>query len=114
GKGPSPGRAPHEQVAELAEAASTACRRTRLPALVGVLDQSPSPGVGIGARVGMLVSLPARDDAERSLAELARRIRALCSRDPVLAAGSVVESVRDVRRSFLEAEQVADAARRGC
>src|SRR5690606_7309798 len=33
---------------------------------------------------------------------------------PVLAAGSLVQSVRDVRRSFLEAEQVADAARRGC
>jgi purine catabolism regulator len=30
-----------------------------------------------------------------------------------MAAGSVVESIRDVRRSFLEAEQVADVAARG-
>ena len=33
--------------------------------------------------------------------------------DTVLAAGSVVDSIRDVRRSFLEAEQVADVASRG-
>src|SRR5690606_8084585 len=32
----------------------------------------------------------------------------------VLAAGSVVDTVRDARRSLLEAEQVADVAARQC
>jgi purine catabolism regulator len=61
----------------------------------------------------MLVSLPARTDPERSLNEVAQRVRRLCGTGPVMAAGSVVESIRDVRRSFLEAEQVADVASRG-
>ncbi|GII78174.1 CdaR family transcriptional regulator [Sphaerisporangium rufum] len=91
------------RLGELAEATATACREGRLPALVGALDQH---------RVGVLLPLPARVPAEEALTALAERLRSAFPRPFVLAAGSVVESVRDARRSFLEAEQVAEAAAR--
>ncbi|GII33369.1 PucR family transcriptional regulator [Planotetraspora mira] len=89
------------QVGELAEATAAACRDARLPALVGALDQS---------RVGVLLPLPPRSLAETALGALADRLRATFPTPFVLATGSVVESIKDVRRSFLEAEQVADVA----
>ncbi|GAA1018979.1 CdaR family transcriptional regulator [Acrocarpospora pleiomorpha] len=89
------------RLGDLAEATASACRDARLPALVGALDQ---------ARVGVLLPLPPRTAAEAALAALADRLRAGFPNPFVLAAGSIVESVRDVRRSFLEAEQVADVA----
>jgi purine catabolism regulator len=106
-------------LAELADATATACREASLTALVGALDEG-SPQ----ARVGVLASLPARAADEQVLGDVARRLRAHRAVSPVagrprdgndevpfvMAAGSTVESVRDVRRSFLEAEQVADVA----
>ncbi|MCO6011085.1 PucR family transcriptional regulator [Actinoallomurus purpureus] len=119
-------------IAELAEATAAACREANLSALVGALDES-SPQ----ARVGVLASLPARAAEDDVLCEVARRLRAhhcgpaAAGRDRaaagpdtggraarprggaeafVMAVGSTVESVRDVRRSFLEAEQVAAVA----
>ncbi|MGI8336461.1 PucR family transcriptional regulator [Actinomadura scrupuli] len=97
-----------EGLAELAEATSAACKEANLAALVGVLDEGTPQ-----ARVGVLASLPARADAEHSLTEVAKHLRKQCDDTSVMAAGSVVESIRDVRRSFLEAEQVADVAARG-
>ncbi|WP_204012104.1 PucR family transcriptional regulator [Sphaerimonospora thailandensis] len=98
-----PGTALGEQarLGELAEATAAACREVRFPALVGALDQS---------RVGVLLPLPPRTAAEATLGALAERLRAAFTSPFVLAAGSVVESVKDVRRSFLEAEQVAEVA----
>ncbi|MCD0448456.1 PucR family transcriptional regulator ligand-binding domain-containing protein [Actinocorallia sp. API 0066] len=96
-----------EAVAELAEQTAAASRAADLAALVGVL------GEGTGqARVGVLASLPHRAHVERALAAMATRLREGAP-EAVMACGSVVESVRDVRRSFLEAEQVADVAARG-
>ncbi|GAA4626475.1 PucR family transcriptional regulator [Actinoallomurus vinaceus] len=112
-------------IADLAEATAAACREANLSALVGALDES-SPQ----ARVGVLASLPSRAVEDDVLCEVARRLRAhhcgaaVTGRDHggrsararggadafVMAVGSTVESVRDVRRSFLEAEQVADVA----
>lgn len=89
------------RLGELAEATAAACRDARLPALVGTLDQS---------RVGVLIPLPPRSVAESTLTALADRLRATFAGPFVLAAGSVVESIKDVRRSFLEAEQVSDVA----
>lgn len=91
------------QLGELAEATAAACRDARLPALVGALDQD---------RVGVLLPLPPRTSVEPALTALTDRLRVLWKPGAafVLAAGSVVESIRDVRRSFLEAEQVADVA----
>ncbi|MEV4165482.1 PucR family transcriptional regulator [Nonomuraea dietziae] len=88
---------------ELAEATASVCRDAKLPALVGALDQD---------RVGVLLPLPPRTQVEPALTALAERLRAMWKPGStfVLAAGSAVESVRDVRRSFLEAEQVADVA----
>ncbi|QKG26071.1 PucR family transcriptional regulator [Actinomadura verrucosospora] len=99
---------PVGELSALAETAAAACRDARLAALVGVLDEG-----GPQARVGVLASLPARADAETALTEVATRIRKQSGGDTVMAAGSVVETIRDVRRSFLEAEQVADVAVRG-
>ncbi|GAA5054762.1 purine catabolism regulator [Thermocatellispora tengchongensis] len=89
------------QLGELAEATAAACRQVKLPALVGALD---------GGRVAVLLPLPPRVAAETALTNLADRLRGTFSRAFVLAAGSVVDSVKDVRRSFLEAEQVSDVA----
>ncbi|MCW2627550.1 PucR family transcriptional regulator ligand-binding domain-containing protein [Mycobacterium sp.] len=97
-----------EGLAELAEATSVACKEANLAALVGLLDEGTPQ-----ARVGVLASLPARAGAEDCLGEVAKRLRKHCDDSSVMAAGSVVESIRDVRRSFLEAEQVADVAARG-
>ncbi|GAA3810384.1 PucR family transcriptional regulator [Sphaerisporangium flaviroseum] len=91
------------QLGELAEATAAACRDARLPALVGALDQN---------RIGVLLPLPPRTLAEGALTALADRLRTAFAAPFVLAAGSVVDSIRDVRRSFLEAEQVAEAAAR--
>ncbi|GAA3196381.1 PucR family transcriptional regulator [Actinocorallia longicatena] len=96
-----------EQIAELAEATAAAGREASLAALVGVLDEGTPQ-----ARVGVLASLPTRADAENALTEMAKAVRRH-SADAVMATGSVVESIRDVRRSFLEAEQVADVAAQG-
>jgi purine catabolism regulator len=93
------------EISELAESAAAACKDARLAALVGVLDEG-----GPDSRVGVLASLPARADAETALAAVAARVRG--QSDAVMAAGSVVESIRDVRRSFLEADQVAHVASR--
>ena len=94
-------------LAELAEATAAACREAGLAALVGILEEGAPQ-----ARVGVLVSLPGRSGVEKGLGELATRLRSRYGDTFVMAAGSVVESVRDVRRSFLEADQVADVAAR--
>ncbi|PZG27393.1 CdaR family transcriptional regulator [Spongiactinospora gelatinilytica] len=89
------------QLGDLAEAAAGACRDVRLPALVGTLDDD---------RVAVLLPLPPRGVAEAALTALAERLRIAFNPAFVLAAGSTVESIKDVRRSFLEADQVADVA----
>jgi purine catabolism regulator len=94
-----------ESCSSLAEATAASCKEANLSALVGILDDGTP-----NARVGVLASLPARADAENTLSDVGRRLRKQCGDEAVMAAGSVVESVRDVRRSFLEAEQVGDVA----
>ncbi|WP_344242424.1 PucR family transcriptional regulator [Actinocorallia libanotica] len=104
-------RAPgtEEPSVELAEAVAAAAREADISALVGLLDEGTPQ-----ARVGVLAALPQRADVERALTAMARRLRVSAGAPgPVMAAGSVVDSLRDVRRSFLEAEQVADVAAHG-
>lgn len=91
----------HTRALEAADATARACRDARIPALVGSLDD---------ARVGALLALPRGADADSVLTRLAAGLRERISGVPVLAAGSAALSFRDVRRSFLEAMQVADAA----
>ncbi|HEY0719136.1 MAG TPA: PucR family transcriptional regulator ligand-binding domain-containing protein, partial [Streptosporangiaceae bacterium] len=118
-----PGISAHARIAEVTEALADACRDGRLPALVGSLDD---------IRAGALLSLPARADPDTELTALAGRLRQrLQLRFPagepsaagaaagpvpapgqpfVLGVGSATETLRDVRRSFLEARQVGDVA----
>jgi purine catabolism regulator len=94
----------HARVLDVADAAAAACRAERILALVGTLDD---------ARAGAMLSLSPRADPERVLAGLAARIRERVGADAdglVIGVGAIVGSVRDVRRSFLEASQVADVA----
>ncbi len=109
-RGPGLGVSAHTRVLELADAAAAACRAERLPALVGTLDD---------ARAGAMLSLGQHADADRVLAGLAARIRERADPGPlgalgadglVIGVGAAVSSIRDVRRSFLEASQVADVA----
>jgi len=106
---PGPGLSAQAQVLAAADAMADACRAERVPAIVGSLDD---------ARAGALLSLDSRASADEALTAVCRRIRQLLSRpavqpaagQQVIAAGSVAESMRDARRSFIEAQQVADAA----
>jgi PucR family transcriptional regulator, purine catabolism regulatory protein len=90
----------HVRVLDIADAAAAACRAERIPALVGTLDD---------ARAGAMLSLSPSADPDRVLESLAARLGS--GRDGlVIGVGAAVGSIRDVRRSFLEASQVADVA----
>ena len=108
----APGLPAQARVLEVAEAMADACRGERIPALVGPLDD---------VRAGALLSLDRRADPGQVLAavcagarqRLAQRTRMPAgqgTRDPVIGIGSAAPSMREVRRSLLEAQQVADAA----
>jgi PucR family transcriptional regulator, purine catabolism regulatory protein len=104
---------------ELAEAMATACRNERVPALVGSLDDE---------RAAALLSLDRQADHDLILTAVCSAVRqhasahpgstaqhnhaiiAATAGDPVIAVGSGALSMPEVRRSFLEAQQVADAA----
>jgi purine catabolism regulator len=94
----------HARVLDVADAAAAACRAERIPSLVGTLDD---------ARAGAMLSLSPRADPDRALVGLAARISERLGAVPdglVIGVGAAVGSIRDVRRSFLEASQVADVA----
>jgi len=98
------GLSAHARVLDVADITAAACRAERVPSLVGTLDD---------ARAGAMLSLSPRADSERVLTSLATRIRDRIGADPdglVIGVGATVGSIRDVRRSFLEASQVADVA----
>src|SRR6266566_2296078 len=97
----------HARVLDIADAAAAACRAERIPALVGTLDD---------ARAGAMLSLSPHADPDRVLHGLAARITERAGGsgwrpgELVIGIGAVAGSIRDVRRSFLEATQVADVA----
>ncbi|MEZ0068636.1 purine catabolism regulator [Streptacidiphilus sp. MAP12-20] len=91
---------------DFTETAAAAVRERRLTALVGALDDEA---------VGVLVSLGPKDDEHGALDGFAGALRRLVKEqedgpEPVIAVGSSVGSVRDARRTLVEATQVADAA----
>ena len=101
---PGLGVSAHARVLDLADTAAAACRAERIPSLVGTLDDD---------RAGAMLSLAPRAEPDDVLTRLATRIRDRIGADPdvvVIGVGAVVGSIRDVRRSFLEASQVADVA----
>jgi len=89
------------RAAGVADALAEACRRLGMPALVGALD---------GERVAALLALPPRSDADAALGRLAGQLRPRLSEQDVIGAGTAVDSVGGVQRSFLEAAHVAEAA----
>jgi purine catabolism regulator len=97
----------HARVLDVADAAAAACRAERVPSLVGTLDD---------ARAGAMLSLSPHADPDRVLHGLAARITERAGGsgswpgELVIGVGAAVGSIRDVRRSFLEASQVADVA----
>jgi purine catabolism regulator len=103
GSGGAAGLEAQARALQVADAAAAACRAARVPALVGSLDDT---------RVGALLALPPRADPDAVLGRLADRLRRRLGEDDVIGAGSVVDSVPEVQRSFLEAEQVAEVAAR--
>jgi purine catabolism regulator len=90
----------HARVLDVADAVAAACRAERIPSLVGTLDD---------ARAGAMLSLSPRADADRVLGSLAGRLGPDWD-GLIIGVGAAVGSIRDVRRSFLEASQVADVA----
>ena len=104
GPGGPLGMPAHARVLDLADAAAAACRSERIPSLVGTLDD---------ARAGAVLSLGPRVEPDEALTRLATRIRDRAGVNPdvlVIGVGATARSIRDVRRSFLEASQVADVA----
>jgi PucR family transcriptional regulator, purine catabolism regulatory protein len=94
----------HARVLDLADATAAACRAERTPSLVGTLDDD---------RAGAMLSLGPRVEPDDVLTRLATRVRDRAGVDPevlVIGVGATAGSIRDVRRSFLEASQVADVA----
>ncbi|MFI6763616.1 PucR family transcriptional regulator [Micromonospora sp. NPDC050417] len=101
---------------DLADAVGQALRETELSGLASAVDDQA---------VGALLALQDPAAEERSLAAFAAALHRIrrdaapsgpgnAARDAVIvAAGSGVASLREARRSLVEARQVADAARRG-
>lgn len=106
--------APPEALAmlrDLAEATATATRRSGQSALVGVVED----GVADEGVVAVLLSLPRGSDPDAGTERLAQTVRVTAAEtgifEPlVVAAGTPVDSVREARRSLVEAIQVAEAA----
>jgi len=97
-----PGLSAHAAVLGVAEAVADACRNARVPALVGSLDD---------VRAGALMSLPEQADTDEALRALSARLTARLSVLPVvIGIGPPATTLREVRRSFLDAREVADVA----
>ena len=119
-RGPSPAALEAQaRLRDFTELAASAVRACRLSALVGALDDEG---------VGVLIALGSQQDEHTALDAFAAALRRLAADtgreapaagaqpvppqvfEPVVAVGSSVGSVRDARRTLLEATQVADAA----
>jgi purine catabolism regulator len=97
-----PGLSAHAVVLGVADAVADACRNARVPALVGSLDD---------VRAGALLSLPEQADTDEALRALSARLTARLSVPPVvIGTGPPATTLREVRRSFLDAREVADVA----
>jgi PucR family transcriptional regulator, purine catabolism regulatory protein len=92
----------HARAGEVADALAGACRRERVPALVGSLGE---------AGVGALLSADRGANPDTVLTAVCAAARQwLPGGDAVIGAGSAAGSLAEARRSLLEAQQVADAA----
>ncbi|WP_067463668.1 PucR family transcriptional regulator [Actinomadura macra] len=86
---------------ETAEPVAAAARAAGAGALVGALD---------GRRIGALLALPDPADRPRVLDRFAHGVHERLDRPATVAAGTTARELDEVRRSFAEAHQIADAA----
>jgi PucR family transcriptional regulator, purine catabolism regulatory protein len=106
---PAPGWSNQAIVDGIAEALAGSCRDIRVPALVSPLDD---------VRIGALLSLPAQADTDRVLRQVCARLASARNPSqlepvtPVIGVGSPAAVMAEVRRSFLDAREVADVALR--
>jgi purine catabolism regulator len=100
-RGDGRGLPAHARVLEVADALADACRRERVPALVGSVSEG---------RAGGLLSVDRAADAGQVLTAVCAAARQRLAGDAVIGVGSAAASLADARRSLLEAQQVADAA----
>jgi PucR family transcriptional regulator, purine catabolism regulatory protein len=100
------------RVLDMAEAVADACRVERVPALVGSLDDVRAAAVLSAASSADPERLLARvaQAARRGLAWRASRPYGVPGGEPVIGVGAPAATMGEVRRSLLEAWQVADAA----
>jgi purine catabolism regulator len=110
GRSTSPAQtlATQEVLRDLAEATALAARRVTVPALVGVVDDTS---------VRALLSLPPQATLDGVLKRLAKEVHRMAAATQhglpvVVAAGTTVTIVSDVRRSLGEAVHIAGAALR--
>jgi purine catabolism regulator len=99
-----PGISAHARMLDVADVTAAACRGEQIPALVGTLDD---------VQAGAMLSLGPRAPVDELLTTLATRIRDRLGTGHdglVIGVGATVGSIREVRRSFLEASQVAEVA----
>jgi PucR family transcriptional regulator, purine catabolism regulatory protein len=99
-----PGISAHARMLDVADVTAAVCRGEQLPALVGTLDE---------VQAGAMLSLGARASVDQVLTTLATRIRDRLGTGHdglVIGVGATVATIREVRRSFLEASQVAEVA----
>jgi purine catabolism regulator len=99
-----PGISAHARMLDVADVTAAACRGGQIPALVGTLDD---------VQAGAMLSLGPRAPVDELLNTLATRIRDRLGTGHdllVIGVGATVGSIREVRRSFLEASQVAEVA----
>jgi PucR family transcriptional regulator, purine catabolism regulatory protein len=105
----APGLSAQAIVDGIAEVLAGSCREARVPALVSSLDD---------VRVGALLSLPAQADTDPVLRQVCARLASATNPSqpgavaPVIGVGSPAAVMADVRRSFLDAREVADVALR--
>jgi PucR family transcriptional regulator, purine catabolism regulatory protein len=86
---------------DLADATTQAVREAKLAGLTSVLD---------GHVVGALLAVKSGTDEDAALERFAAALRR-GREETLIAAGSGVDTLREARRSLVEARQVADAAR---
>jgi purine catabolism regulator len=87
---------------DLAEAAGQALREAKLSGLASALDDQT---------VGVLLALRTGDEEAHAVRRFADKVRGASRGALIVAAGSVVATPREARRSLEEARQVAHAAR---
>jgi PucR family transcriptional regulator, purine catabolism regulatory protein len=88
------------QLRDLTERCAQAVRESSLTALVGPIDDSS---------VALVVSMPIRADVEAQISRVAKS-RALNEVDPIIAVGTAVSDLQELRAALLEARHIAEAA----